>query len=151
MAQGFTRGIPIDTDGTLSADSDFLIPSQKAIKTYVDTEISGTTLFREVSIADATSITLNADTTDIGVQLNTQAVGALTVNAPTGTPTAWQTIFLTIKSTNIQTFTWNAIFIGSVDLPLPTDSSGGALTDVMAFRYYNSKWLLVAKNFGYTI
>lgn len=40
MSQGYTSGIPIDTDGTLSANSDFLVPSQKAVKTYVDTEIA---------------------------------------------------------------------------------------------------------------
>ena len=38
MSQGFISGIPIDTDGTLSANSDFLVPSQKAVKTYVDTQ-----------------------------------------------------------------------------------------------------------------
>ena len=38
MAQGFTKGAAIDTDGTLSANSDFLIPSQKAVKTYADTK-----------------------------------------------------------------------------------------------------------------
>jgi microcystin-dependent protein len=36
MSQGYTKGIPIDNDGTLSANSDFLVPSQKAVKTYVD-------------------------------------------------------------------------------------------------------------------
>jgi hypothetical protein len=36
MSQGSTRGIPIDTDTTLSADSNLLVPSQKAVKTYVD-------------------------------------------------------------------------------------------------------------------
>ena len=40
MSQGYTSGIPIDTDGTLSANSNGLIPSQKAVKTYVDTEIA---------------------------------------------------------------------------------------------------------------
>lgn len=39
MAQGFTKGVPIDTDSTLSADSDLLVPSQKATKAYVDTEL----------------------------------------------------------------------------------------------------------------
>lgn len=37
MSQGFTKGIPIDTDVTLSPSSDFLVPSQNAVKTYVDT------------------------------------------------------------------------------------------------------------------
>lgn len=36
MSQSFTKGIPIETDGALSANSDGLIPSQKAVKTYVD-------------------------------------------------------------------------------------------------------------------
>ena len=40
MAQGTTKGVPIDIDSTLAADSDLLVPSQKAIKTYVDTENS---------------------------------------------------------------------------------------------------------------
>jgi hypothetical protein len=37
MSQGFTSGIPLSIDGTLSANSDGLVPSQKAVKTYVDT------------------------------------------------------------------------------------------------------------------
>jgi hypothetical protein len=35
MAQGTTRGVPIDIDPLLAADSDLLVPSQKAVKTYV--------------------------------------------------------------------------------------------------------------------
>lgn len=40
MGQGFTKGIPLDTDGTLSSNSDQLVPSQKAVKTYVDSNSS---------------------------------------------------------------------------------------------------------------
>lgn len=36
MAQGTTRGVPIDIDPTLSNNSDLLVASQKATKTYVD-------------------------------------------------------------------------------------------------------------------
>jgi len=36
MAQGSTTGIPINTDGTLSANSNLFVPSQNAVKTYVD-------------------------------------------------------------------------------------------------------------------
>ena len=36
MAQGTTKGVPIDVDSALTANSDLLVPSQKAIKTYVD-------------------------------------------------------------------------------------------------------------------
>ena len=35
MSQGFTKGIAISTDGTLSENSDLIVSSQKAIKTYV--------------------------------------------------------------------------------------------------------------------
>jgi hypothetical protein len=40
MSLGYTKGIPIDTDGTLSANRDDIIPSQKAVKTYADTKES---------------------------------------------------------------------------------------------------------------
>ena len=36
MAQGTTRGVPIDIDPLLVADSDLLVPSQKAVKSYID-------------------------------------------------------------------------------------------------------------------
>ena len=38
MAQGTTRGVPIDTDPLLAADSDLLVASQKATKAYADTK-----------------------------------------------------------------------------------------------------------------
>ena len=44
MSQGYTKLLPIDTDGTLSQNSDFVVSSQKAVKTYVDTEINAENL-----------------------------------------------------------------------------------------------------------
>jgi len=41
MTQGTTKGIPIDTDASLSADSDQLVPSQKAVKAYADAISAG--------------------------------------------------------------------------------------------------------------
>ena len=35
MAQGFTRGLPIDTDPTMSLDSEIVVPSQSAVRDYV--------------------------------------------------------------------------------------------------------------------
>jgi hypothetical protein len=40
MSQGFTKGVPIDTDPTLSENSNLLVPSQAAVKTYVDNGLS---------------------------------------------------------------------------------------------------------------
>lgn len=40
MSQGTTKGVPIDPDGTLANNSDVLVPSQKAVKTYAAPIIS---------------------------------------------------------------------------------------------------------------
>lgn len=106
---------------------------------------------RVVSIADGTSITINADTTDLATQANTQATGTLTINAPTGTPVNGQKLMLRLQSTNVQTFSWNAIFAGSTDQALPTASSGTSKYDYVGFVYNStaSKWQLIAKNFGF--
>jgi hypothetical protein len=114
--------------------------------------ISGTAISpRVVVIADATSVTINGNTTDIATQANTQAVGTLTINAPTGTPANGQRIMFRLTSTNVQTFSWNAAFAGSTDLVLPAVSSGGGLTDYVGFIYNStaSKWQLVSKVFGF--
>ena len=52
MSQGFTKGIAISTDGTLSENSDLIVSSQKAIKTYVDSISGG--VGAGISTADAT-------------------------------------------------------------------------------------------------
>ena len=106
---------------------------------------------RIVNITDATSVTINADTTDVALQTNTQATGTLTINAITGSPVNGQKIIFRLKSTNVQTFSWDAVFQGSVDLVLPTASTGGDKFDYFGFMYSSStsKWHLIAKNFGY--
>lgn len=106
---------------------------------------------RVVVIADGTSITINADTTDIATQANTQAAGTLTVNAPTGTPFNGQKLMLRLLSSNVQTFSWNSAFQGSTDVALPTASTGSSKYDYMGFIYNSTalKWQLVAKNFGF--
>jgi hypothetical protein len=102
-------------------------------------------------IANATSITVNADTTDIATQANTQVAGTLTINAPTGTIVNGQKFILRLTSTNIQTFSWNAVFVGSTDIALPITSSGAGLTDYIGFIYNSasSKWQMIAKVFGF--
>lgn len=116
-------------------------------------EISGTQIFqRVVSVADGTSITVNTNTTDLAIQINTQAVGNLTINAPTATVLYDGLRFiLRIKSTNVQTFVWNGVFAGSTDVPLPTTTTGAGKTDYLGFIYDStaSKWQLLAKNFGF--
>jgi len=106
---------------------------------------------RVVSYANATSITLNADTTDIATQTNTQAAGTLTFAAPTGTPYDGQKILVRLQCTNSQSFSFNAVFQGSSEMALPTSSSSGSKYDYMGFIYNStaSKWQLIAKMFGF--
>lgn len=106
---------------------------------------------RVTTIADGTSISINADTTDTAVQTNTQTAGTLTINAPTGTITNGQRLIIRLQSTNVQTFSWNAVFAGSNDLTLPTASTGSGKYDYIGFQYNSValKWQLLAKNFGF--
>lgn len=106
---------------------------------------------RIVSMTDAVSFTPTGDTADVNNQANTQAAGTLTVNAPTGTPTDGQHLTLRIKSTNIQTFSWNAIYIGSITTAIPSTTTGGAKTDIFDLRYNTdlSKWIIINSQYGY--
>lgn len=40
MSQSFAKPVPLDTDPTLASDSDYVAPSQSAVKSYVDNQIS---------------------------------------------------------------------------------------------------------------
>ena len=105
---------------------------------------------RVVTAADATSITPNTDNADETRQTNTQSVGTLTINADAGTPTDGQGWVLVIKSTNIQTFSWNAIFVGGT-VALPTATTGSSKMDMYSFKYstINSKWNFIGNALGF--
>lgn len=137
---GFTRS----TSGTVD-----LMSNGAKVGSFGPTGVQATS--RIVAIADATSITINANTTDIATQANTQAAGTLTVNAPSGTPVNGQKIILRLRSTNTQTFSWNSVFAGSSDIGLPSASSGAGLYDYMGFMYNSTaaKWQMLARNMGF--
>ena len=105
-----------------------------------------------VAMADATSFTPTSYTADINTQANTQAIGTLTANAPSGTPVNGQVLELVIKSTNVQTFSWNAIYVGCTTTALPAASTGATKTDKLWFQYNTvvSKWQLFNAQMGYT-
>lgn len=129
-----------------------IVPNEYAVCAWNGSDfIKISTVPRVVAIADGTSVTINADTTDIATQANTQVAGTLTMNAPTGTLYNGQKLIFRMSSTAIQTFSWNSVFAGSTDLGLPTASSGGGLTDYVGFIYNStsSKWQMLAKVFGF--
>jgi hypothetical protein len=82
MAQGTTKGVPIDIDPLLAANSDLLVPSQKAIKTYVDTEL----LTKQGALTLTTTGTSGASTL-VGNTLNIPQYQAVLTNPITGTGT----------------------------------------------------------------
>jgi hypothetical protein len=82
MAQGTTKGVPIDIDPLLAADSDLLVPSQKAIKTYVDTGL----LTKQGALTLTTTGTSGASTL-LGNTLNVPQYQAVLTNPVTGTGT----------------------------------------------------------------
>jgi len=55
MSQGYTKGTPIDTDPTMSANSDLVTPSQAAVVTYVANQIPGTIVTAVTATAPITS------------------------------------------------------------------------------------------------
>jgi hypothetical protein len=106
---------------------------------------------RVTTVASATSITPNIDTTDLVYQPNTQAASTLTINAPTGTPVNGQKLIIRMLCTNAQVLSFNAIYRSSTDLGFPASTSGASKTDYLGFIYNStsSKWDMVSKMFGF--
>lgn len=123
-----------------------VIPSISSTNTFTNKRITK----RVVTASDATSITPNTDNADITYQANTQSTGTLTINADGGTPTNGQSWLLKIKSTNVQTFSWNSAYAGGT-VALPTSTTGSSKIDYFSFIYdtVNSKWHFVGTALGF--
>jgi hypothetical protein len=91
----------------------------KVVSTFNDTDLNP----RVVIIPDGSSVTINADTTDLAIQTNTQAAGTLTMNAPTGTPANGQRFIFRLQSTNQQTLAYQAFLRVAVNT-ITWDSCG---------------------------
>jgi hypothetical protein len=105
---------------------------------------------RQVAMADATSVTPTSDTADINTFVSTQAGGTLTVNAPSGTPTDGQKLILRLKSTNAQTYSFNATYAFSTSVTAPTTLAAGK-TDYIGLLWNatNTKWDVVSVDQGH--
>jgi hypothetical protein len=71
MSQGFTKGTPIDTDPTLSLDSDIVVPSQSAVKAYVASQVG--TPVTDVT-ATAPLVSSSGTTPNLSIPLATNSV-----------------------------------------------------------------------------
>ena len=79
MAQGTTRGVPIDTDPLLAADSDLLVPSQKAVKSYAQPQLNGT------GFVKSTGTTISYDNSTYLTSIGTGTTNELTYWSGTNT------------------------------------------------------------------
>ena len=105
------------------------------------------------TVSSSSGITLNTDEYDGITMTNTATTGTLTINAPSpSTPNDGDQEWIRIKSTNVQTYSWNSIYQGSTTQALPTTSSGSLLWDYILFQYnaVTSKWDMLAYNAGFS-
>ena len=120
MAQGTTKGVPIDIDPTLSADNDSLVPSQKAIKSYIDLGLSnkvsrnGDTMLGNLILNANPTLALQAVTKDyVDTLINgidwKQAVNATTVSG--------------LPSYNVSSF--GQILTGTLNGAIPSGTTDG--------------------------
>lgn len=117
-----------------------------ATQTFTNKRISP----RVVTVTNATTLTPDGDNSDVSFQNNTQAGGTLTVAAPTGTPTDGQKLIIRVKSTNAQTYSFNATFRFSTTTVAPT-TLGAGKTDYLGAMWNatDSKWDVVAVDQGH--
>ena len=146
------------TGGTYGNSSYFpaITVDTKGRITLVTNTLLTAPAIRVVDYATGNSLTMNGDTTDLANTFNTTALtNTFTFNAVTGTPVDGQRLTLRFKSSNVQNFTWNTTvtgaFGGSVDLPLPSKSTGNNKFDYVGFIYSTNalRWHVVSKNFGF--
>lgn len=161
--QGFT-GITILLQGATSGSVTIAVPAVAGSNTVTlpaatdtlvgkattDTLTNKRVTPRQVAMADAVSVTPTSDTADINTFVSTQAGGTLTVNAPTGTPTDGQKLTLRLKSTNAQTYSFNATYAFSTTVTAPTTLAAGK-TDYIGLMWNatNTKWDVVAVDQGH--
>lgn len=79
MSQGFTKGTPIDTDPTLSLNSDIVVPSQAAVVAYTASQVVGK--------QDAISLTTTGSSGASTFISNTLNVPDYTLSGLGGVPT----------------------------------------------------------------
>jgi hypothetical protein len=156
-------------NGTTAAGSGVAIPAGKKVLLYLDGTnaverlshvtgdfsvggtLSGFYAARVVTLANSSPVVIDSSTTDIGILYYTAVAGTLTINAPSGSPIDGQILVLRLRTTNVQTLSWNAIFQWSSDLPTVTQSSGSSKYDYFGFMYNSaaSAWQVLAKNAGF--
>ena len=96
MAQGTTKVVPIDIDPLLANNSDLLVPSQKAVKTYADTKVPQT---RSLTI-NGTSYDLSADRSWT-ITASATSINVVSTNTAAGSAASTDYVYLVSGTTTI--------------------------------------------------
>lgn len=120
--------------------------------TTIDCFQTSTGNINVVTASSATSVTPNCSYRLVDVTASTS--GAFTVNAPTGcTPIDGQILEVDILSAagGTATYTFNAAFVASATVALPTTSNAASKEDDFVFHWSArlSKWKMMAVNQGF--
>lgn len=130
-----------DTDDTLAANSDTKYPSQKAVKTYVDT--ARRIARRVVTVAQSATPSINTDTTDVAsITGLAQAITSVSVS---GTPVDGDLLMVRITDNgSAHTISWGGSFEAST-VTLPTTTVAGDML-VVGFMWNTAttKWRCIA-------
>jgi hypothetical protein len=104
---------------------------------------------RVTTLSSSTTYTCPGDTSDACKMAMTGATGTLTMAAITGTPNDGDMLMLRLRCTNAQTLSWDASFIASPNVALPTSCPAGTTTETVIGVMYSSdltKWQILASN-----
>jgi len=141
LVAGTAKAIPdsyLDTDGTLSANSDVKLATQKAVKTYADTKQPKV---RTTTEASSATPTINTDNTDIHtITALAEAITSMTTNL-SGTPVNGQKLIVRIKDNGTaRALSFGASF-ASMGATLPTTTILGKYLYIgFIFNSTTSKW-----------
>jgi Repeat of unknown function (DUF5907) len=104
---------------------------------------------RVTTLSSSTTFTCPGDSSDQCKMNMTGATGTLTIAAVTGTPNDGDMLMLRFRCTNSQTFSWDASFIASPNVPLPTTCPADLTKETVIGVAYSSdltKWQILASN-----
>lgn len=152
LMQGSTSGSTV-LQPSATASGTLTLPAatdQLIARATTDTLTNKRVTQRVVTLSSSTTFTPDGDNSDMTYMNMTGVAGTLTIAAPTGTPTDGQKLILRIKTTNAQTYSFNATYRFSTTTTAPTTLAAGK-TDYIGLIWtaVDSKWDVVAVDQGH--